>query len=68
MPNPPDRRPLRYIAAGVGLAVVLLVVMFMVDRSSDTGPALPKRNVDLDSITIPGSPTADEVARAAAGA
>jgi hypothetical protein len=62
-----ERGPMMFVVVGVALAVLLLVVMVIVDRATDSGELVVAHDVDLDSIAIPGKPTAEEVASATAG-
>lgn len=62
-----ERGPMMFVVAGVALAVLLLVVMVFIDRATDSGDPIVVHDVDLDSIAVPGNPTAQEVATATAG-
>jgi hypothetical protein len=54
-----DRRPLLLIAIGVLAAVVLVAMVWRLDRTTETSKR--RRLVDLDRIVVPTSPTDDEL-------
>jgi hypothetical protein len=57
------RGPLFLIGVGVLVALVLIVVVWRLDRSGSTSKL--ERTVDLDRIAVPSVPTAEELARPA---
>ena len=59
-----DRRPLILILLGIGLAGILIAVMFKIDRAGTVEDNTPRRLVDLERITKPNKPTEQEVAEA----
>ncbi len=54
-----DRRPLLLIGVGVVSAVVLVAMVWRLDRTSE--PTTRRRLVDLDRIVVPASPTDEEL-------
>ncbi len=54
-----DRRPLLLVAIGVVAAVVLVAMVWRLDRTS--GTSRQRRLVDLDRIVVPTSPTDEEL-------
>ena len=59
-----DRRPLVLVGFGVLVAVLIVVVVWRLDRRPESSTL--KRTVDLDRIVVPSTPTEDEFARPAA--
>ena len=58
-PGAIDRRPLLLVAVGVLAAVVLVAMVWRLDRTSE--PTARRRLVDLDRIVVPASPTDEEL-------
>ncbi len=54
-----DRRPILLIGVGTLAAIVLMAMVWRLDRTSE--PMTRRRLVDLDRIVVPASPTEDEL-------
>ncbi|MCH2161158.1 MAG: hypothetical protein MK085_04710 [Phycisphaerales bacterium] len=59
-----NRRPFILILLGIGIAGILLAVMFKIDRSGESGEEQVRRLVDLEQISKPSKPSAEEIAEA----